>query len=369
MRFLYLTVFSCFFVLTACSCNRGGANVNTSGNTGEQKPQQRHKVQVSISSPANNDKFALGSNVVLSVKVKDAADPVDSLRWFIDGKLLKKATPEESVTWNTSGQTLGTHRIEASAFYSSGQRDIVSVSVLLLSDKAPKQYTYSVVQTYPHDTRAYTQGLLFDDGFLYESTGLKGESSLRKVDIKTGESVQVTGLPAEMFGEGLAAVDDKLIQVTWQNQTAFVYRKSTFKLLTRLNYAIREGWGLTYDGKHLLMTDGSATVYFLDKDYLTEVRRVEVCDNKGPVRLLNELEYINGELWANVYQTEYILRIDPATGAVLGRIDMKGLLKPDDFKSDTDVLNGIAYDEKTGKIYVTGKNWPKLFEIRVTEKQ
>jgi len=146
-----------------------------------------------------------------------------------------------------------------------------------------------------------------------------------------------------------------------------VYQKSDFKQLNRINYQIREGWGLTYDGTHLLMTDGSATLYFLDKDYLTEVRRLEVCDDKGAVYQLNELEYINGELWANVYTTDDILRIDPKTGVVTGRINMAGLLNSSEQKA-ADVLNGIAYDEKTGKIYVTGKYWPKLFEIQVNSR-
>ena len=149
---------------------------------------------------------------------------------------------------------------------------------------------------------------------------------------------------------------------------AFIYQKSDFKLLNRINYPMREGWGLTYDGTNLLMTDGSATLYFLDKDSLAEVSRLEVCDDKGLVQNLNELEYINGELWANVYQTDDILRIDPKTGVVLGRINMSGLLNSSDKKTGVDVLNGIAYDEKTGKIYVTGKNWPKLFEIQIIGK-
>jgi len=193
---------------------------------------------------------------------------------------------------------------------------------------------------------------------------MRGESQLRKVNLQTGKPVQVIDLSPEYFGEGLALVDDKLIQVTWQEQVAFVYQKGDFKLLNTINYLMREAWGLTYDGTHLLMTDGTATLYFLDKESLKEAYRIEVCDHRGKVDQLNELEYINGELWANVYNLEDILRIDPKTGVVTGRIDMKGLLTERE-KVGTDVLNGIAFDEKTGKIYVTGKYWPKLFEISV----
>ena len=365
MRFLFYMVCLCCTLFTACSsCNRSG-NSAKSVHSADQRPRQR-KAQIAIVSPKNNEKQPLGANVTLSAKAKDGAEIIDSLRWFVDGKWLKTGKNED-VIWNTAGQTTGTHRIEAVAYYVSGQYDIVVSGLILLAPHPPKQYTYKIMQVYPHDPKAYTQGLVFNEGFLYESTGLEGESSLRKVNLQTGEPIQVVNLPAEMFGEGLALVDEKLIQLTWKNQVAFVYQKNDFKLLNRINYQMREGWGLTYDGTHLLMTDGTATLYFLDRDYLAEVRRLEVCDNKDTMQQLNELEYINGELWANVYYSDVILRIDPKTGIVLGRIDMSGLLKGKE-KADANVLNGIACDEKTGKIYVTGKNWPKLFEIQIIGK-
>jgi glutamine cyclotransferase len=364
MRFLLMMTCLCGALFTACSsCNGSGTKP---GQTAAQQRPRQQKAQIAIVSPKNNEQQPLGATITLSTQMKDGAETIDSLRWFVDGKWLK-TTKGEDITWNTAGQTTGTHRVEAVSYYSSGQRENILVSILLLAPQAPKQYTYKVIQTYPHDTKAYTQGLLFDEGFLYESTGLRGESTLRKVNLQTGESVMSINLATEMFGEGLALVGDKLIQLTWQNQVAFVYQKSDFKQLNRINYQIREGWGLTYNGTHLLMTDGSATLYFLDKDYLTEVRRLEVCDDKGAVYQLNELEYINGELWANVYTTDDILRIDPKTGVVTGRINMAGLLNSSEQKA-ADVLNGIAYDEKTGKIYVTGKYWPKLFEIQVNSR-
>ena len=352
--FLYSALFA-----SLSSCGR-------SGKTTEQQRTRRQRAQLSIVSPRNNDRLPLGEVITLSVRFRDEAEAIDSLRWLVNGKWLQTSKGED-ITWNTAGHTTGTHRIEAVAYYSSEQRerDIVSSNVLLLAPQPPKQYSYRIVQVYPHDTKAYTQGLLFDDGFLYESTGLEGKSTLRKVNLRTGEAVRLINLPDEMFGEGLALVDDKLIQLTWKNQVAFVYQKSDFKLLERISYNIREGWGLTYDGEHLLMTDGSENLYFLDKNTLAEIRRIEVCDHRGAVRQLNELEYINGELWANVYYSDDILRIDPKTGIVTGRINMSGLLQRNDIKPDTNVLNGIAYDSETGKIYVTGKNWPKLFEVQI----
>ena len=368
MRIFILMTGLCCTLLTACSsCNRSGTGAK-SDKTEEQQRPRRQRAQFFIVSPRNNETQTLGANVTLSVKARDKAEAIDTLCWFIDGKWTG-TTKGENFTWNTAGQTVGTHRVEAIAYYKSGQREtLLPANILLLAPHPPKQYTYRIIREYPHDADAYTQGLLFDDGFLYESTGQKGQSTLRKVNLQTGEPVRKIDLSAEFFGEGLALVDDKLIQLTWQDQVAFVYQKSDFKLLNRINYVMREGWGLTYDGAHLLMTDGTATLYFLDKDYLAEVRRLEVCDDKGKVQHLNELEYISGELWANVYLTDDILRIDPKTGIVLGRINMSGLLSDNDTKFDTDVLNGIAYDEKTGKIYVTGKNWSKLFEIQAVGK-
>ena len=363
MRFPVLMIYLLSIVFAAClSCNQSGSSAKKTVTVERQRQRPR---KMSITSPKNNEKQPLYSDIRLSVKLQSGADAVDSLRWLINGKWLK-TNKGEDVIWTTSEQTTGTYRIEAIAYYSTGLFDMAAVSIVLTAPAAPKQYTYKLIQTYPHDANAYTQGLLFDDGFLYESTGQKGESTVRKVNLHTGEIVQKIDIPAEMFGEGLALVDDNLFQLTWQDRVAFVYQKSDFKLLKRINYNMSEGWGLTYDGAYLIMTDGSATLYFLEKENMTEIRRLEVCDNKGTVQYLNELEYINGELWANVYYTEDILRIDPNTGIVTGRINMTGLLKSNDIKSGhTNVLNGIAYDQATGKIYVTGKNWPKLFEIQV----
>ncbi|MDR1667576.1 MAG: glutaminyl-peptide cyclotransferase [Bacteroidales bacterium] len=359
-------IFSFFvFAATSWSCNNGRPS---KGNAVAGDKPSRRKAQVSIVSPANNARAALGKSLTLSAKAASEDLHIDSLQWFVDGKLLTSTSLPEITEWHTAGLTTGTHRIEVVAHYAGGDRDIVSTTVLLLAPQPPKRYTCRVVAVYPHDVGAYTQGLLYDGGFFYESTGLTGESTLRKVLPATGETIQSLNLPHEMFGEGLALVDDRLVQITWQNQTVFTYRKNDFNLLHKSTYAMKEGWGLTFDGEHLLMTDGTARLYFMDREYFTEVRRLEVCNHTGTIPLLNELEYINGELWANVYRQDEILRIDPKTGVVTGVIDMKGLLNAGDIKSDTDVLNGIAYDKLTGKIYVTGKKWPKLFEIAIKEK-
>ena len=220
-----------------------------------------------------------------------------------------------------------------------------------------------VVHTYAHDPQAYTQGLVYYEGFLYESTGLFGKSSLRKVELATGKVLQQIDLPSAYFGEGIALWKDKIIQLTWQSKIGFVYDRTTFKQLSTFTYS-REGWGLTHDGKRLIESDGSSTLYFWDPETFKEIGHLDVVDKGGPVSNLNELEYIQGEIYANQYQTERIARISPSTGHVIAWIDLPGLLTTTE-RAQTDVLNGIAYDAKQNRLFITGKQWPKLFEIEM----
>ena len=234
-----------------------------------------------------------------------------------------------------------------------------------LPPRAPV-YGYDVVRAYPHDRTAFTQGLAFDDqGALYESTGQRGQSSLRRVELSSGAVLQRHDLPASLFGEGIAVVGDRIIQLTWQAGRGFVYDKASFDLLREFAYRT-EGWGLTHDGRRLIMSDGSATLYFLRPDTFTETARLTVRDHRGAVGRLNELEYVRGEILANVWQTDRIARIDPRSGHVTGWIDLTGLLKPSDRRQRVDVLNGIAYDARADRLFVTGKWWPRLFEITLT---
>jgi len=223
---------------------------------------------------------------------------------------------------------------------------------------------YRIIHTYPHDPRAYTQGLLYTDGHLYESTGLNGRSSLRMDDLTTGRVLQDAPVPSKYFAEGLAPWGSTLIQLTWQSHIAFVYDRFSFRLLRTFHYD-GEGWGLTQDGKNLILSDGTANLRFLDPGTFREVRRIVVKDQGTPVTQLNELEYVRGEIYANVWHSNRIARISPATGRVLGWIDLTGLLKPGDVSNPEAVLNGIAYDAARNRLFVTGKLWPKLFEIKV----
>jgi glutaminyl-peptide cyclotransferase len=223
-------------------------------------------------------------------------------------------------------------------------------------------YRYKIVNTFPHDPQAFTQGLEFHDGYLYEGTGQYGKSSLRRVELRTGRIVQIHRLPSEYFGEGITILGDKIYQLTWQNGVCFVYDRRTFRQITQFRY-YGEGWGLTNDGKHLIMSDGSETITFRDPETFAEVRRITVRAQGKPVKNLNELEYIEGEIWANIWYSDIIARIDPSTGVVKAWVDMEGLpVKNRDLEA---VMNGIAYDRQNKRIFVTGKNWDKLFEIEL----
>ncbi len=225
-------------------------------------------------------------------------------------------------------------------------------------------YTYRVVNTYPHDRNAYTQGLAFENGDLYEGTGLRGHSTLRRVDLETGDIVQIHELSTQFFGEGVTVYENKVIQLTWQSNVGFVYDKSSFELLQKFNYST-EGWGITHDGKHFIMSDGTSALYFLDSETFEAIRRIEVYENDNPVASLNELEYVQGEIYANIWQTDRIARIAPQTGQVTGWIELGGLLTQEDYGEPVGVLNGIAYDAKNARLFVTGKLWPRLFEIEL----
>ena len=227
------------------------------------------------------------------------------------------------------------------------------------------QYSYRVLNAYDHDPLAFTQGLVYLDGVLYEGTGLNGRSSLRRVDLETGEVLQMIELEDQYFGEGIVIWEDRIIQLTWQNNQGFVYDRESFALLDSFTYPT-EGWGITHDGQQLIMSDGTPNLYFLDPETLERTRQLPVTANGEPVYQLNELEYIDGLVYANIWQTDRIVQIDPATGEVVAVIDMTGLFPPDQRSDPQAVLNGIAYDVDNDRLYVTGKLWPSLYWIELT---
>jgi glutamine cyclotransferase len=228
------------------------------------------------------------------------------------------------------------------------------------------RYTYKIITTYPHDRTAFTQGLIYQDGCFYESTGLYGRSSLRKVELKTGMILKKHSLPSLFFGEGITLLGTKIIQLTWKSRMGFVYNKESFEVLQTFHYPT-SGWGITNDGRQLIMSDGSSTLFFLDPETFKEVDKIEVLDQDGiAIKGINELEYIKGEIFANIWPTTRIARISLKTGRVTGWIDLAGIVP---LEKDADVLNGIAYDEKNDRLFVTGKLWPKVFEIDLVAPQ
>lgn len=234
-----------------------------------------------------------------------------------------------------------------------------------MQSKAPVA-SIVVKNTYPHDTEAFTQGLLFHQGFFYESTGLLGKSTLARKDMKTGKVLQEVKLPMDFFGEGIVLLKDKIYQLTWQNETVLIYDAQSLREIKKMKYS-GEGWGLASDGKYLLMSNGSSTITFRDPKSFKTVRKIQVRDGDTPVGRLNELEFISGEIWANIYMEDVMVRISPENGKVTGWIDLSELRSYLARNAQVDVINGIAYDGKADRIFLTGKYWPKIFEIQLSK--
>ncbi len=274
---------------------------------------------------------------------------------------MKTHTKVNLWTWILVGMAIAFLIIFGAFQLFSGQNQTVISSIPL---ELGYRSGYQIIHQYPHDPQAFTQGLLFHDGYLYESTGLKGHSTLRKVELETGTVLQQFALEPSFFAEGLALWQKELIQLTWQDQTGFVYDLNDFSLLETFTYTT-EGWGLTHDNTSLVMSDGTSSLYFLDPTSFQVTRSVNVTDQGIPVTRINELELVRGQFYANIWQTDAIARIDPATGNILGWVNLEGLLPGDIPRNSVDVLNGIAYDPVTDRLFVTGKLWPYLFEIRL----
>lgn len=328
---------------------------------------QKAPKMISFSSPKAGTLINAGDSVEIRLQIPEG-NTIDSIIYLVDGKIIGRQQDNTTFYFDTNGQSFGSKLIVA-RHYQDGKEMESTSNILVVPPSAPEQYAFSVVNTFPHDTKAYTQGLEYQDGFLYESTGLNGKSSLRKVELATGKVLKKVDLPATLFGEGLTIVGNRIIQLTWQEGIGIVYDKSTFEKEREFNYqASREGWGITFDDERLIKSDGTNRLYFLNKDNYQETGFIEVYSDKGPLDQLNELEYINGKVYANVYMTDKIAIIDPMSGMVEGEINLIGLLPQSHHTPETDWLNGIAYDKHTDRLFVTGKNWDTLFEIKLLKR-
>ncbi len=313
------------------------------------------------------DEISINQKLKINL-IEENNQKIDKIIFTMDGKEIKDVSAID-----ISSERLGKHAIGAEIFYHSKSKKRTKI-ITFLAPKSPQIYDFKVVNTFPHATDAYTQGLEYHNGFLYESTGGNGKSSLRKVELKTGKVLQKIDLPSQYFAEGMTLIDDKIFQLTWQNDIGFIYNLDDFTQLNTFNYQnSKEGWGLTHDSNYLIKTDGTDKVWFLDPKTQKEIRYIEAYTNTQSVKDLNELEYINGKIYANVYQKNIILILNPQNGAIEGIADLNALeqevKKTQDLIKNDEVLNGIAYDKENNRIFVTGKRWGKLFEVQFFERK
>jgi len=322
----------------------------------------KYQAKIDIAQPKVGTVLKRGEAFILKLNITEDKREIDSLVYFVNNK--KVVLSEDSI--NTKDFKSGRNFITVKSYNNDGSKDEVSTYVMAVSDFVPSSHQVKVIKKYPHDVTAYTQGLIFKEGFLYEGTGQYRESLLKKMDLGKNELIQSYNLPKEVFGEGIVEHKGKIYQITWQSKRAFVYDLKTFNLIHEFQYDT-EGWGITNYGDNLIMSDGTQNLYILDPESFAVIDQLQVSDNIGPINNLNELEWINGKIWANVYLTNTIVIINPKTGFVEQKLDLTNLV-PDTYANPHDnVLNGIAYDEKTKKIYVTGKRWPVLYEIEVVK--
>jgi glutamine cyclotransferase len=355
-------------MINALSCSPGNGS-----SEGRPVIPSKPKRITNLLEPAAALTIPLGEEIRFKLAIPDSV-VVDSVRIFLGGNL-KRTFPGSSVEPNgtlefmltTEGGLTGKSGLRVRLFFAGGESENHSRQITFLSNVVPVEYSYQVVKEYPHDVAAYTQGLQYVDGVLYEGTGNYGTSSIRRVTLETGEVDKIRDLDQSLFGEGITVLGQRIYQLTYKSQVGFIYDKESFQEIQKVYYLNREGWGLTNNGEELIMSDGTNIIYFLDPEMFTINRQIEVYHNVGPANSLNELEYINGKIWANRYFTDELVIIDPETGIVEGRINLKGILRANLRKPTTDVLNGIAWDGEGGRLFVTGKFWPRLFEIRIRE--
>ncbi len=365
----YFISVSVILLLTwTLSCSgRAGRKVNETPKNITAPAEEPVKV-IRMLSPDENTGFKLKDQIKVELVVENREKLPDSVTVFFDSKHVAtiKSDPWEYTIPSAFTVTTGRKSLKVTAFRGGKSQNTITRFMIVYSDAVPKRYGFKIIHTYPHSRDAYTQGLVYDNGVFFEGTGQETGSSLREVELETGSVIRQHNLDAALFGEGIALYKDRIYQVTWKNMVGFIYDKSTFNVINKIYYST-EGWGLTTINDRIVMSDGSNVLYFFEPEMFTVVSRIEVYDNKEKIDSLNELEYINGEIWANIWMSDRIARIDPVSGKVIGYIDLTGLLPASDRNPDTDVLNGIAYDNNGKRIFVTGKRWPKLFEIKVTE--
>lgn len=341
------------------SCDRKAVNsVKSETNT------PRVKKITDLELVNSSSKLIAGEDLSITINAPDTMK-MDSVQIYFRGQLAGVYDGKSEFKIETNGTNPGKAGIRTKVYFGSGKSETHSLQVEILSDIVPVNYRYLVKNVYPHDVGAYTQGLIIYDGWLYEGTGNYNQSTIRKVRLETGEVIQARNNSSDIFGEGITIFNGKIYQLTYKSQICFVYDLNTFDEINKFYFQNKEGWGLTNSKDELIMSDGTNILYFLDPDMFTVNRQIEVYNQEGPVTDLNELEYVKGKIYANRYYTDEIVIIDPLSGKEEGRVDMKGILSVKDRKPSTNVLNGIAWDPQQDRLFITGKYWPKLFEIEI----
>ena len=344
------------------SCNNNEKNDN---NSAKDTLSSNGDVSIiNIISPKPLSLYTIGDKIEITANISNDYIP-DSSFILLNNKVEIANFKTTKNTINTDSCHTGNNSVQI-VVWNNGKQHLSNVTILLKSNVIPEKFTYKVIKAYSHDSKSYTQGLIYENGFIYEGTGQYGESTLQKYKLQNSELIQSYNLPEDVFGEGIVVYNNKIYQFTWQSQIAFEFEKSTFKLINKFNFNT-EGWGITNLGDNFVMSDGSNTLYVLNPETFSEIKKIEVYDNIGPVNQLNELELIDGKIYANVYQTDNIVIIEPQTGKVTGKINCSGLLDKTKVTKKVDVLNGIAWDQQNNKLYLTGKLWPQIYEVQIVK--
>ena len=325
---------------------------------------QAQKPKFSIVIAESKKKIRLNDTIKIDIKNPKALN-IDSVSYKMNDRVLES----QNNTIILKDVLLGNQELHALIHYNSGKTELAKKKITVLSNIAPKVYTYEIIETYPHDIKAYTQGLEFHNDTLYEGTGRNGQSSLRKIDYRSGNVLKKIDLNTSFFGEGITILNEKIYQLTWQKKTGFVYNLNDLSKIDTFVYGqSKEGWGLCNDGKKLYKSDGTEKIWFLNPDTLVEEGYIQTVTNSSVFSKANELEFANGKIYANSYQKDGVMIIEPDSGAIVGVVDFRGLKNKVTQHDDLDVLNGIAYHPDRQTFFVTGKNWDKLFEIKIIEK-
>ncbi len=350
VTFPLILVFSLFVTFFSCS---------------NKSSKSRKPVSAIVISPQKSN-YAFGDKISVNVKTKIKGGEIESVKLFLNGQLLKESKEFDFTATDIELKQLGNSTFTVEAVKTDGQNNTRSQVISVFSNEPAQKYTYQVVKTYPHAKEHYTQGLEFYNNTLYEGTGEYGTSGIFKERYETGGIEKTVKLEDKYFGEGITILNDKIYQLTYKHQKGFVYQLADFALIDTFTFRSAEGWGLTNDGTNLIMSDGTHLLTWINPNDYSVVKTLQVANNRGLMNNLNELEYVNGSIYANVYTTDIIVQIDPETGKVISEINLKGIL--DMYKNigdKIDYLNGIAFNEKTGNLFVTGKYWPKMFEIKL----